>query len=101
MLLAGRIMLSGGEILKKTFPFATTLMRAEIPPLEGAATGSVTISEPSLAVSSATTIGKDNPPSTDIRILTLLQLIGGASVFATFQVIVCELPMVQFAPDAG
>jgi hypothetical protein len=36
-----------------------------------------------------------------MRILTLLQLIGEEFVFATFHVIVCVLPIVQFAPDAG
>ena len=40
------------------FSFATTLMRAETPPPVGAVTGSVTVSEPSFGVSSASTMGK-------------------------------------------
>src|ERR1043166_495585 len=101
MLLNGSDMMNGAETLKKIFPLPTILIRADGLVPVGSVTGSVTVSEPSFAVSSATTIGNENPPLTDIRILTRLQLIGGASVFATFHVIVCVLPMGQLAPEAG
>ena len=53
--------------------------------------GAVIACEPSLGTSLANTVGKVSPPSVDMRMSTLAQLIGDEVVPATFHVTVWEL----------
>ena len=82
------LMKNDGDILKKMFPTASTLIRAKAP----AEPGTVTVSEPSLGVLFARIIGKEDPSSRESVILTVLQLTGALFVLATFQVTVCCVP---------
>src|SRR5258705_13394183 len=66
------------EMLKKTFPTASTFTRAE--PV--GVVGMVTVSEPSLGVLLARTIGKVKPPSVESRMRTAPQLTGAFTVLA-------------------
>jgi hypothetical protein len=73
---------------KKMLPTASTFIRAVV--VE--AWGTVTASEPSLAVLAARTSGKVFPPSVESVIRTLAALTGAAVVLATLQVTVSGLP---------
>jgi hypothetical protein len=79
----GPVILNCCEILKKMFPRPTILILESIP----GTSGIVTVSDPSLGVSSARTIGKLLP--LDRNIETLAQFTGALVVFATFHVTVC------------
>ena len=79
---------SPSEASKKRLPEPCTLMRALA---DAAATGKVTLREPSLGVAVARTIGKVVPPSLDRRMSTLAALTGAPFVPATFQVTVWAL----------
>jgi hypothetical protein len=63
-------------------------MRLVVPGVEG----TVTTSDPSLAVEAAKTVGKVFPPSVDNKIFTEAQFTEPAFVPFTFQVTVAELP---------
>jgi hypothetical protein len=76
------------ETSKKMLPTASTLTREVVPE----ALGTVTDSDPSLAVLAASTIGKVDPPSVESEIFTFAQLTGAAGVFATFHPTVCVDP---------
>ena len=81
---AAPLMTNGGEMLKKTFPIASTLTRL----FELGVPGTVMVSEPSFGVEFARVIGKLNPPSVESEILTFGQLTGALFVLATFHVTV-------------
>src|SRR2546426_78699 len=72
VVLEGPVIVKPGEILKKMFPLAATLIRA----FEVALPGIVTVSDPSFGVSFARIIGKEFPPSVESVIFTLAQLAG-------------------------
>ena len=81
---AAPLMTNGGEMLKKTFPTASTLTRL----FELGVPGTVMVSEPSFGVEFARVNGKVNPPSIESEILTFVQLTGALAVLATFHVTV-------------
>src|ERR1035441_8560687 len=74
-----------GEIAKKMFPSAWTMMRAA----EAVTSGSRTVLAPVFGTLLASTIGKVTPPLMESRILTLATATGALVVPATFQVTVC------------
>src|ERR1035438_981268 len=74
-----------GEIAKKMFPSAWTMMRAA----EAVTRGSRTVLAPVFGTLLASTIGKVTPPLVESRILTLTAATGAFVVPATFQVTVC------------
>ena len=76
------------EISKKIFPTASTFIRLVVPWVEG----TVIISEPSLAVEAANTIGKVFPPSVDNKIFTEVQFTDPVFVPFTLHVTVARLP---------
>src|SRR4051794_28107410 len=85
------IVKSAFEMSKKTFPIASTLMRA----CDVGVLGTTTFSEPSFGVLAASTYGYVCPPSSDSEIFTFAVEIGAALVPATFQVTVRVAPAVQ------
>ena len=76
------------EISKKMFPTASTLMRLVVPGVDG----TVTTSDPSLAVEEAKTVGKVFPPSVDNKMFTALQFTDPVLVLFTDHVTVAVLP---------
>ena len=76
------------EISKRMFPTASTFMRLVVPELDG----TVTTSDPSLAVEEAKTVGKVFPPSVDNKMFTELQLTDPPLVLFTDQLTVAGLP---------
>ncbi len=85
------------EISKKTFPTASTFMRAEAVVRLGRVTGSL----PSFAVDAARTVGKVAPPSVESEILTFAVLTGAAEVLATSQATVMVDPGKWLDPPFG
>ncbi len=77
-------MTNRGEMLKKTFPTASTLTR----PTWLGVPGIVIVSEPSFGVEFASVIGNVTPSSVESEIFTVVQLTGALFVLATFHVTV-------------